>query len=288
MTLTATPMSPAGDALTDRPVSWSTTNSRVVTITSAKNGTAVVKAVGGGAASVTAASEGKASQKLNVIVISPCCQVGDGAPPVVQQSFRDALTRNKISVQPPIPSPAARVGSGYIQMVQSADSADTYMLAQSDKIGTAFVVGGAVLAAWQSLGGAGGSLGYPVTDLSAGGTQRFEGGAALAGNPVRLVSGGILTKWGLLGYETGTAGVPLSDPSAFSTFGANSGMAQGFAGGAIYNATAGPRSPQAYFVTGLILRATTRSADRAAITECPSATSSSPPAYTSRTSKAAT
>ena len=97
VTLTATPMSPAGDALTDRPVSWSTTNSRVVTITSAKNGTAVVKAVGGGAASVTAASEGKASQKLNVIVISPCCQVGDGAPPVVQQSFRDALTRNKIS-----------------------------------------------------------------------------------------------------------------------------------------------------------------------------------------------
>ena len=30
-------------------------------------------------------------------------------------------------------------------------------------------------------------------------------------------------------------------------------MAQGFAGGAIYNATAGPRSSQAYFVTGLIL-----------------------------------
>ena len=111
--------------LTDRPVSWSTTNSRVVTITSTKNGTAVVKAVGGGAASVTAASEGKASQKLNVIVISPCCQVGDGAPPVVQQSFRDALTRNKISVQPPIPSPAARVGSGYIQMVQSADARPT-------------------------------------------------------------------------------------------------------------------------------------------------------------------
>jgi uncharacterized protein (TIGR03437 family) len=49
------------------------------------------------------------------------------------------------------------------------------------------------------------------------------------------------------------AGVPVSDSTAFSTFGANSGMAQGFAGGAIYNATAGPRSPQAHFVTGLIL-----------------------------------
>jgi hypothetical protein len=204
-------MSPAGDALTDRPVSWSTTNSRVVTITSAKNGTAVLKAVGGGAASLTAASEGKTSQKLNVIVISPCCQVGDGAPPVVQQSFRDALTRNKIPVQPPIPSPAARVGGGYIQMVQSADSAETYILAQSDKIGTAFVVGGVVLAAWQSLGGAGGPLGYPATDLTAGGTQRFEG-AALAGNPVRLVSGGILTKWGLLGMKPEWRVFPSTTP----------------------------------------------------------------------------
>jgi len=258
VTLTATPTSSTGGALTDRPVSWSTTNSRVVTITATitatSNGTAVVKAVGGGAASLTAASEGVASQKLNVIVIAPCCQVGDGAPPVVQQSFKDALTRNKISVQPPIPSPAERVGNGYIQMVQSADgAAATYILAESDKIGTAYVVGGAVLTAWQSMGGAGGSVGYPVTDLSAGGTQRFESGAALAGNPVRLVSGGILTKWGLLGYEAGAAGVPVSDATVFSTFGANSGVAQGFAGGAIYNATAGPRSSQAYFVTGLIL-----------------------------------
>jgi uncharacterized protein (TIGR03437 family) len=261
VTLTATPTSPTGDPLTDRPVSWSTTNSRVVTITTTAGNTAtntggvvVVKAVGGGAASLTAASEGVASQKLNVIVISPCCQVGDGAPPVVQQSFQDALTRNRISVQTPVPGPAVRVGAGYIQMVQSADaSAAAYILAESDKVGTAYVVGGAVLAAWQSMGGAGGTLGYPVTDVSAGGTQRFENGAALAGNPVRLVAGGILTKWGLLGYEAGAAGVPLSDSTVFATFGANSGVAQGFAGGAIYNATAGPRSSQAYFVTGLIL-----------------------------------
>lgn len=254
VTLTATPTSYAGVALTDRPVSWSTTNSRVITITPTTNGTAVVKAVGGGAASLTAASEGVASQKLNVIVISPCCQVGDGAPPTVQQSFQDALTRNKISVQIPIPSPAERVGSGYVQMVQSSDaSAAMYIVAQSDKVGAAYVVGGAVLTAWLSMGGAGGSVGYPISDVSVGGTQRFESGAALAGNPVRLVSGGILTKWGLLGYETGAAGVPIADPTAFSTFGANSGMAQAFAGGTIYNATAGPRSSQTYFVTGLIL-----------------------------------
>lgn len=253
VTLTATPMSPAGVSLTDRPVSWSTTNSRVITI-AATNGTAVLKAVGGGAASVTAASEGVASQKINVIVVAPCCQVGDGAPPSVQQSFRDALTRNKISVQPPIPSPATRVGNGYIQMVQSSDADPvTYLLAESDKVGTAYVLGGAVLAAWQALGGVSGTLGYPVSDLSAGGTQRFENSAALAGSPVRMVSGSILTKWALIGYETGAAGVPVNDAAAYSTFGANTGMAQGFANGAIYAATGGPRNGQAYFVTGLIL-----------------------------------
>ena len=50
VTLTATPTSATGVALTDRPVSWSTTNSRVVTITATSNGSAVAKAVGGGAA----------------------------------------------------------------------------------------------------------------------------------------------------------------------------------------------------------------------------------------------
>ena len=48
----------------------------------------MLKAVGGGAASVTAASEGVASQKINVIVIAPCCQVGDGAPPRCSSPLR--------------------------------------------------------------------------------------------------------------------------------------------------------------------------------------------------------
>src|SRR4029077_4911353 len=42
VTLTAAPTSSAGVVLTDRPVSWSTTNSRVITI-SATNATAVLK-----------------------------------------------------------------------------------------------------------------------------------------------------------------------------------------------------------------------------------------------------
>src|SRR5215472_2845652 len=253
LTLTATPTAATGDALTDRPVSWATTNSRVISL--AVNGsTATVKAAGGGAASLTAASEGVASPKLNFIVIAPCCQVGDGSTPAVQQSFNDALTRNRISVVIPVPSPATRVGSGYVQMVQAADASGTvYMLAEGDAVGTAYVVSGAPLAAYQVLGGPAGPLGYPLSDASAGGTQRFENGAALAGNPVRLVSGGVLAKWTALGSETGAGGAPTADAAAFSTFGANSGAAQAFSGGVIYAATSGPKSGQAWFVTGLIL-----------------------------------
>jgi uncharacterized protein (TIGR03437 family) len=253
LNLTATPMSSHGDALTDRPVSWSTTNSRVIAITPSGL-TAVVKATGGGAASLTAASEGVASPKLNFVVIAPCCQVGDGATPAVQQSFNDALTRNRISVAIPVASPAARVGNGYVQMVQSADpSGATYMLAESDAVGTAYLVAGAQLTAYQALGGPAGTLGYPLSDATAGGTQRFENGASLAGNPVRLVSGGVLTKWLGLGAETGAAGAPAGDPTAFSTFGANTGTSQAFAGGTIFAASAGPKSGQAWFVSGLIL-----------------------------------
>ncbi|HXK05741.1 MAG TPA: hypothetical protein VMS37_25290, partial [Verrucomicrobiae bacterium] len=117
LNLTATPTSSGGQALTDRAVSWVTTNNRVISI-AANGAQATVKAAGAGAASLLAASEGVTSPKLNFIVIAPCCQVGDGSTPAVQQSFQDALTRNKISAAIPVPSPAQRVGNGYVQMVQ--------------------------------------------------------------------------------------------------------------------------------------------------------------------------
>lgn len=253
VTLTATPVTSTGAVLTDRLVSWTTTNNRVLQI-QANNATAVVKAVGGGSASLTAASEGVVSPKVIINVIAPCCQVGDGAPLSVQLAFQTALTRNQVTVQLPVAGPAQRVGNGYVQTVQSAGTPPvTYVIAQSDRLGTAFVLSGAMLSAYQVLGGPAGTLGYPTTDQSAGGTQQFENSAALGGNPVRLVSGLILSKWALLGYDSGPAGAPASDPGNFSTFGANSGMMQSFAGGVIYGATAGPRAGQAYFVKGLIL-----------------------------------
>jgi uncharacterized protein (TIGR03437 family) len=253
LTLTATPLDPFNTPLTDRVVTWSTSNSRVIAI-QATGATAVLTAVGAGTANVAASSEGVNSPTLNLAVTMTCCLVGDGAPAAVQQAFQAALARNKISVEIPVQGPAVRTGSGYVQMVQSSGAnAAVYMIAEADQAGAAYVVGGAVLARYQGLGGPAGALGYPTSDQSAGGTQQFQNSAALAGNPVRLVSGIVLAKWALLNYETGAAGAPLAEASTFSTFGANSGATQSFANGVIYGATAGPRAGQAYFVSGLIL-----------------------------------
>lgn len=251
LTLSATPIDTTGNAASDRPVSWSTSNSKVATI-QPNGATAVVTAVGAGVASVTASSQGVTSPKVSLLVISPCCQIGDGAPAGVQQAFQEALARNRITAQVPASSPAQRAGGGYVQLVQSADGA-TYLLAYSGLVGSAYVVSGAILTRYQALGGAGGELGYPAGDASVGGTQFFVNGQTLAGNPVRVVSGAVLAKWNALGRETGAAGPPVADAAPFATFGANSGASQGFARGVIYGASAGPRAGQGYFVSGPIL-----------------------------------
>jgi len=258
LTLTAMPYTSTGTALTDRPISWTSTNGAVIAI-QANGATAVLQAVGGGAAGVVASSEGVSSPRLAVVVIAPCCQVGDGAPLSVQQAFQAALARGHVTVQTPVASPAARLGAGYAQTVQSANATApaTYLLAEADASGTAYLVSGALLAYYLAAGGPAGALGYPIGDASPGGTQLFQNSAALAGNPVRLVSGAVLAKWALLGYETGAAGTPAAEASAFSTFGAISGALQSFTNGDIYAANAGPRAGQAYFVSGLILAAYT-------------------------------
>ena len=253
LTLSATALNSTGQSLAGRVFSWSTTNSRVVTIQASAD-SAVLTAVGGGSASVTAASEGVVSPRFNVIVTAPCCQIGDGAPAAVQQAFQDALGRNRLAVRVPSPSPAVRSGSGYTQTLQSADSSSSavYLMAKSDRSGTAYVVAGDLLKRYQELGGPAGQLGYPLSDASAGGRQPFEN-ATLSGSPVRIVAGGVLSKWAVMGYETGAAGDVASDPTAFQTFGANSGAAQTFRNGVIFSASAGPRAGQSYFSSGLIL-----------------------------------
>ena len=255
LTLAATLYDATGNVLTGRVVSWSSSNGQVIQVQ--PNGpTAVITAVGGGTANVTATAGGVTSARLTFVVTSPCCQVGDGAPSTVQAGFQTAIARDRLTIQLPVAGPASRVGSGYIQMVQGTGSTPAmYMLAEADQAAAAYVVTGALLSAYQSLGGPAGSLGYPTSDASTGGTQLFTGGQALAGNPVVLVSGGVLAKWALLNYETGAAGAPTAAAGSFSTFGASSGAVQNFSGGVIYAASAGPLKGQSYFVTGLILTA---------------------------------
>src|SRR5439155_14006245 len=104
-----------GNALTDRSIVWSTSNSRIVTVQSSGY-TATIKAVGGGGANIQATSEGKLSSPLPIFVTAPCCDIGAGAPtPAIQQAFQDAVTRNKLTLRLPVPTAVRRVGNGYMQ-----------------------------------------------------------------------------------------------------------------------------------------------------------------------------
>lgn len=242
-----------GGLLTDRVVAWTSSNGRVVQVTS--NGlTASLRAVGAGTATVIATSEGRTSVPITITVIAPCCQIGEGAPTAgIRQAFQDAITRNRLSVQLPAASVAARIGGGYVQQFLTAGPTPAAVLvAVKDGTSLGYVVMGALLSAYMSQGGVGGALGYPTSDATAGGRQLFERGA-LAGNPVRAVSGAILTKWASLGYETGSAGPPVEAAGPFLSFQGTTGIAQTFQNAAIVAITSGALNGRAFLVAGPIL-----------------------------------
>jgi hypothetical protein len=249
--LTAQVFSQSGAILTGRTITWAVTNQNVLSLT--PNGsTATVKAIGGGTAQVSATVTGISSPSLGVTVIAPCCQIGDGAPASVQKAFQDALSRNQIKVAVPLPTAVQRIGSGYIQMMTPVGTGQSILVAEADSSPLAFVVTGAILAAYQSSGGPSGAAGYPVSDLNAGGRQTFAN-AAIAGNPAFMVTGQILTKWSALGYETGAAGLPSSVAAAFATALGVAGVQQSFQGGTVFGITSGPHHGETYLVGGIIL-----------------------------------
>lgn len=248
--LEAIPRSATGDSLLDRGVSWVTTNGRAVTI-QATGRAAILKAVGGGVATITAVSEGKISAPIAVSVQAPCCQIGEGAPtPATAQAFSDALTRNRLTVTLPGPSPVRRVASGYQQEFSTAAGVRV-VVALPDRSPQAWILAGALLTAFEQAGGAAGPIGYPAGDPTATGRQLFEAGA-LAGAPVRLVSGGILARWALLNYETGAVGPPVGAAAAFSTFAATAGVQQPFRDGLIVQMQSGLLAGRSLVVAGLI------------------------------------
>ncbi len=245
---------PNGTTLTDRQVSWTTTNGRVATVQPGGL-TAVVRAEGGGTALVAASSEGKVSPSLQVIVTAPCCRIGEGAPSsAIEQSFQDAVVRNGLNVQLPAANSVRRAGAGYVQDLQSAGApTERYLIAKADKLSAAFVLSGELLRRYDELGGPAGSLGHPISDATAAGRQLFENSVALAGTPARVVSGVILAKWANLGYETGAAGLPVEEAAVFLTFSSTPGLSQSFRNGVVFGISGGARSGQAYFVAGPIL-----------------------------------
>jgi uncharacterized protein (TIGR03437 family) len=228
-----------GSVVTDRVAAWNTSNGRVISI--APNGlSATLTAIGAGTATVSATVDAKTSPSLSITVAASCCQIGQGSPTVsVQQAFQDAAARNHLSVQVPSPSPVTRAGNGYVQQLTgTGPSPMTYLIAVPDGSATGYVVAGALLVKYLSLGGATGALGYPTSDATAGGRQAFQQGS-LAGNPVQVVTGPILAKWGGLGYETGSAGLPTDGASPFQTFRGTTGLSQPFQNATILSTGAG-------------------------------------------------
>jgi len=243
--------------LTDRTVAWNTTNGQVAQVQ--PNGlSATIKAVGAGTASITASSGGKTSAALVVTVTAVCCQIGEGAPTSsIQQAFQNAVTRNTLTVQLPAASPVSRVGNGYVQqLLGTGPTPVSYLVAVPDGSIGGYVLSGAILAAYTSLGGPAGSLGYPLADATPGGRQVFQQGA-LAGSPVQLVNGAILTKWASLGYETGVAGLPTSAANSFQTFSGTSGNVQSFQSAMIVAPAIGTLAGQAFAISEPVLTAFT-------------------------------
>ncbi len=243
-----------GASVTARPVVWTSSNPKIVAIQG--SGTSVVlSAVASGTAVITAAAEGVSSAPLNVTVSSSyCCAIGQGAPTAaIQQAFQDAVSRSGLTISLPAQSGVTRVGAGYVQQLTGASGA-TYLIAVPDSSNAGYVVSGELLAAYLQLGGAAGSLGYPVSSATAGGRQMFQNGA-LAGSPVQLVAGAILNGWQSLGFENGLAGSPTGAAASFVTFRGTSGVAQPFATGSIFAAAAGSLAGIPYLVSGLVLAA---------------------------------
>lgn len=254
LTVSAITYGPDGSTLTGRDIVWATSNGRIASITPS-GPTVLVKAVGGGPATITATSEGKVSAALSLFVTAPCCAVGEGAPTTaLQQAFQDAITRNRLTPRLPAGSPATRVGFGYIQEFVGSTDGQPFWIAVSEKTIAGYVLRGSILSRYQELGGPAGILGYPTTDPTTGGRQNFENGS-LVGNPVRMVQGAILAKWAVLGYETGVAGPATGDPEAFLSFRATAGRAQAFRGAAIFEIQQGALNQvgKVYYVKGVIL-----------------------------------
>ena len=243
--LSAVAVDSLGNLAPGRALNWSSSDGSVATV-QGNGDSAVVKAVGSGQARIVVTGEGITSAPISISAGGVCCGIGEGAPtPAITQAFQAAVVRNHLVVALPNETAVVSAGSGYVQFLSDI------AVSQSGSSALAYVSRSSVYAAYLANGGFTGPLGYPASDVSAGGTQVYTGGAALAGSPVRLIPAGIAAKWLLTGAETGFLGPPAGISTSFTSLTGVAGITQTFAGGAIFSgAQSGAR---AYSSTGLIL-----------------------------------
>jgi predicted outer membrane repeat protein len=152
--------------------------------------------------------------------------VGDDAPN--PSLFNNCYTRNGGSAVLGYPiNKVHRWWDGYIQDFHGGDGYEGAIM-QPDGIDSAYAIYGAIWAKYLSKGGAGGPLGYPLTDETEGPASsitqarcrynEFEGGAivhrkAEAGYESKTVflGHGIFNRWEDLGCGASELGLPISD-----------------------------------------------------------------------------
>jgi len=152
--------------------------------------------------------------------------IGEGAPN--PPLFSACYTRNggALILGHPV-NEVHRWWDGYIQDFRGGKGYEGAIM-QPDGMNSAYAIYGAIWAKYLVLGGAGGLLGYPLTDETEGPRSsvsnarcrynRFQGGAVVYREPIGGYEGktvflghGIFNKWEELGYGGSSLGLPITD-----------------------------------------------------------------------------
>ena len=198
-------------------------------------------------------NDGQLAETMTIGTYGGAPSIGEDAPDPAL--FEDCYTRNGGSTVLGYPiNKVHRWWDGYIQDFRGGEGYKGAIM-QPDGINDAYAIYGAIWAKYLSMGGAGGSLGYPLTDETEGAVSsvtscrcrynKFEGGAIVHRkeyedyNSVTVFLGhGIFNKWEDLGLGWYAVGLPVSDEYDAAESGASgfdtTGVACDFEAGHIY------------------------------------------------------
>ena len=197
--------------------------------------------------------DGTLAETMTIGTYGGAPSIGEGPAPAAP--FEDCYTRNGGSIVLGYPiNKVHRWWDGYIQDFRGGEGYEGAIM-QPDGEDTAYAIYGAIWAKYLSMGGAGGSLGYPITDendlpdssVTGCGCRynEFQEGAIIYRKPTEdfndltaFLGWGIYLKWQDLGYGWYAVGLPVSDEYEAAQSGASgfdtTGVACDFEGGHIY------------------------------------------------------